>query len=118
MELVSPQRLANSTQFAGGEPLQIVNGTGTRVNATATASSTSAAAVPTGGNVLMIRAPASIWIRFGASGVGAAAADANSILFVSGECPYLLKAGETHFRVLRVGSDDVPVQLESVGTLP
>ncbi len=116
-ELTQPQRLATPVDFNGGDHLQLTNGTGTRVNATAGSSSTAAAAIPTGGNVLMIRAIASIWIRFGASSVGAAAADLNSILFVAGESPYLLKQGETHFRVLRAGADDVLLQLESVATL-
>jgi len=117
MDLVQPQRLANFVSFPGGDVLQLCNGTGTRVVATAGASTTAQAAIPTGGNVLMIRAVAAIWIRFGPTGVGAAAADANSILFVAGESPYLLKPGEAFFRVLRVGADDVVVQLESVGTL-
>jgi len=116
-ELTQPQRLATPIAFSGGEHLQLTNGTGTRVVATAGGSSTAAAAIPAGGNVLMIRAVAAIWIRFGAAGVGAAAADANSILFVAGESPYLLKNGETHFRVLRAGTDDVLLQLESVATL-
>lgn len=114
---VSPQRTAQYAAFPGGVPIQIVQGTGTRVNTTATSSSTSEAAVPAGGNILLIRATDSIWIRFGATGMGAAAADANSILFISGEAPYVLKTGEAFFRVLRVGSADVGVQLESVATL-
>lgn len=113
----SPQRAANFAAFPGGIPVQILPGTGTRVNATASGSSTSEAAVPAGGNILLIRATDSIWIRFGATGMGAAAADANSILFISGEAPYVLKNTEAFFRVLRVGSADVAVQLESVATL-
>lgn len=116
-DLVSPQRTSQYAAFPGGVPIQIVQGTGTRVNATAGAASTSAVAIPAGGNILLIRATDSIAIRFGASGVGAAAVDADSILFISGEAPYVLKAGETHFRVIRVGSADVAVQLESVATL-
>ncbi len=79
--------------------------------------STTQAAIPTGGNILMIRATDAVWIRFGATGVGAAAADANSILFIGGEAPYVLKSGDAFFRVLRVGAADVAVQLESVATL-
>ncbi len=116
-DFIAPQRLANPIAFNGGDHLQLTNGTGTRVNATAGASSTAEAAVPAGGNVLIIRAVAAIWIRFGATGVGAASAANTSILFVAGESPYLLKPGEAFFRVLRVGTDDVAVQLESVGTL-
>ncbi len=116
-ELTQPQRTAGFAAYPGGTPVPIVLGTTTRVVATAAATSTSAAAVPAGGNILIIRAVAPIWIRFGGSGVGAAAADANSILFVTGEAPYVLNPGETHFRVLRAGSADVLVQLESVSTL-
>lgn len=116
-DLKSPQRLSDATSYPGGTPLQIVNGTGTRVVATAGAASTAEAAIPAGGNVLIIRAIAPIWIRFGATGMGAAAADANSILFCTGEAPYVLKSGEAFFRVLRVGSADVLVQLESASTL-
>lgn len=113
----SPQRVAGFAAYPGGSPIQFLNGTGTRVVATAGATSTAQAAIPTGGNILLIRAVDAIWIRFGATGVGAAAADANSILFVAGEAPYVLKSGEAYFRVLRAGSADVLVQLESVGTL-
>ena len=116
-DATSPQRLSNAVAFFGGDKAQFLQGTGTRVNATATAASTSAAAIPSGGSVLLIRATEAVAIRFGASGVGAAAVDANSILFCPGEAPYVVTPGETHFRVIRVGTADVPVQLESVGTL-
>lgn len=116
-DLKSPQRFANSAAFPGGQAAQFLKGSGTRVNATAAAASTAAAAVPAGGNVLLIRATDAVAIRFGASGVGAAAVDADSILFCPGEAPYILNQGETHFRVIRVGTADVPVQLESVETL-
>lgn len=113
----NPQIAANSTRFPNGEVAQFFQGSGTRVNATAAAASTAEAAVPAGGKILLIRALDAVAIRFGAVGMGAAAVDANSILFCAGEAPYVLKPGETHFRVIRVGSADVAVQLESVGTL-
>lgn len=113
----SPERLASYIAMPGGDPLPVTVPTGVRVNATAGDSSTAEAAVPAGGTIVMIRATAAIWIRFGATGMGAAAADANSIMFVAGEAPYQLKTGEAYFRVLRVGASDVVVQLESVGTL-
>lgn len=116
-ELTNPQRVANFAAYPGGYPVSTLIGTRTRVNATAGSTTTEATAVPTGGNVLILRATAAIWIRFGGASVGAAAAGADSILFVAGEAPYVLNAGETHFRVLRAGSADVPVQIESVGTL-
>lgn len=114
---VSPQRPARFAAYPGGAPIQILSGTTTRVNATATAASTAEAAIPAGGNILLIRATDAVAIRFGATGMAAAAVDATSILFCPGEAPYILNNGETHFRVIRVGAADVPVQLESVGTL-
>ncbi len=117
MAYSNPRRVASYCLDAQGNALPYLVGTGTRVNATASSSSTAEAAVPSGGSVLIIRATAPIWIRFGATGVGAASAAATSILFMTGEAPYTLGDGETHFRVLRVGADDVAVQLESVATL-
>lgn len=114
---VAPQRPARFAAYPGGQPVQILSGSTVRVNATAAAASTAEAAVPAGGNLLLIRATDAVAIRFGATGMGAAALDANSILFCPGEAPYILNPGETHFRVIRVGSSDVPVQLESVATL-
>lgn len=114
---VASRVLDKTLQFPGGTPAQFLHGTGTRVNATAGAASSAEAAIPAGGGALIIRATESIWIRFGATGMAAAAADANSILFVGGEAPYVPRVGEAFFRVLRVGTADVPVQLESAGTL-
>jgi hypothetical protein len=105
--------LTRAIKFPTGETAQVIAASGTRVNATAGETSTAEAAVPAGSRVLIIRATDAIWIRFGATGMSAAAADANSILFLGGEAIYQLKDGETHFRVLRVGSADVAVQLES-----
>ncbi len=116
-ELTAPQRAASFAAFPGGDAAQFMVPTGTRVVAVAGAASTAQAAIPAGGNILMIRATDAVWIRFGATGVGAAAADANSILFIGGEAPYVLKSGDAFFRVLRVGAADVAVQLESVATL-
>ena len=116
-DAVVTRQISKSVTFTGGDVLQIVQGTGTRVNATAAAASTAEAAVPAGGDVLLIRATDAIAIRFGATGMGAAAVDANSILFVAGESIYVLKSGEAFFRVIRVGAADVPVQLESVATV-
>lgn len=116
-DATSPQRMANYAAYQGGGAVPIVIGSTTRVNATAGATSTAAAAVPSGGRVLIVRAVDNIWIRFGTSSVGAAAADANSILFTAGEGYYVMQPTDTHFRVLRVGASDVLVQLESAGTL-
>jgi hypothetical protein len=116
-ESSTSQQVAKSVTFTGGERVQTLQGTGTRVNATAGAASTAEAAVPVGGNVIIIRATDAIAIRFGATGMGAAAVDADSILFVGGEAPYVLVSGQGFFRVIRVGATDVAVQLESVATV-
>lgn len=116
-DATSPQRMANFAAYPGGGPVPIVIGSTTRVNATAGAASTSEAAVPTGGRIMIVRAVDNIWIRFGATGMGAAAADANSILFTAGEGYYMLQPTDAFFRVLRVGASDVLVQLESASTL-
>lgn len=115
-------RLSRTLAYANGDPVPVVHGSGSRVNATATAASTAAAALPTAARVLLVRATADVWLRLGESGVGAAAADANSMLFLAGEAlisvPLIgdTSAPVTHFRVMRVGSADVPVQLERVDT--
>ena len=113
----NPREVDKALRFKDGQAIQVLQGSGTRVNATAAVASTAEAAIPAGGTVLLCRATDAIWIRFGTTGMGAAAADANSILFVGGEAPIPLPDGTTHFRVLRVGSADVAVQLESVTTL-
>lgn len=97
-----------------GQVLQIVAGNGDRVNATAAVASTAEAALPTNGGLVIVRAPDAIWLRFGATGVGAASAAATSILFVGGEAPVPVPALATHFRVLRYGADDLAIQIEGV----
>lgn len=106
-------------QFGNGNAVQVLPLSGVRVNATATVSSTAEAALPAGcaGGLVIVRAVEAIAIRFGLTGMGAAALDANSILFPAGEAPVPVPAGLTHFRVIRVGSADVAVQLETVNML-
>lgn len=112
-----PQRVSDLAAYPGGSPIPLLIGSTTRVNASVGNTSTTAAPVPAGGNVLLVRATGPVWLRFGDSGVGAASAATTSILFVAGEAPYVLNPGETHFRALRAGSEDVLLQLESVSTL-
>jgi len=112
--MANPVKLSRSIQFPDGTPVQVVHGTGTRVNATAAASTTAEAAIPAGGSALIVRCTDSIWLRFGTTGMGAAAADLNSILQLGGEAIVQPPDLTTHFRVLRVGSADVAVQLETV----
>ncbi len=114
-------QLPRGVQFPTGGNLQTVFYSGTRVNATAAASSTAEAALPSGAVVVELRMTDFIWIRFGDTGMGAAAADANSMLMAGGEkiMPIPLNASGVpygYFRVLRVGSTDVAVQIEKVTT--
>lgn len=97
----------------------MVYGSGSRVNATASAGGTAETALPTGSRLIELRATDAIAIRFGNTGMGAAAVDADSILFPAGEKVMLvpLDAGGApydYFRVIRVGSADVPVQIERI----
>lgn len=104
----------------GGDAAQMFPGTGLRVNATAAVASTAEAAVPAGAKLIMLRASGPIAIRFGLTGVGAAAVDANSILIgAAGEFPVDIPLHTdgtpfTFFRVIRAGLADAFVQLESV----
>lgn len=103
-----------------GYPVGVTIPTGTRVVATATAASTVEAAMPANAYYIEIRAVESIWIRFGDTGMGAAAADANSILFTPGEKAMPVPLNPTtqipyaFFRCMRVGANDVPVQIEKL----
>lgn len=103
-------------RFGAGDSVQMLPLSGVRVNATANAAGTAEAALPAGcaGNVVVVRATDAIAIRFGATGMGAAAIDADSILFPAGEAPVPVPSTATHFRCIRVGSADVAVQLETV----
>lgn len=109
---------AHALNDGGGNPIPVYSLTGTRVNATATVASTVEAALPAGARVVEIRALDAIWIRFGLTGVGAAAADANSILWTPGSGPVFLPEIDgqtaTHFRCMRVGSSDVTLQIEAI----
>lgn len=97
----------------GGEPIQVAVGTGARANLTA-GSTSSNAALPTGAkNYVIVRATDAVWLNFGTSGVTASAA-ASSQLFVAGETVVPVSSSATHAAVLRVGSADVPVQIETI----
>lgn len=114
----NPIKLARRVT-SGGAPIPLVAGNGART-APALATSPSAAEVvlPSHGGVVIIRALDNIYIKFGLTGLTAAAADANSTLFLAGETPYVLPTGlETHFRALRVGGSDVLFQIEGVATV-
>jgi hypothetical protein len=97
----------------GGAPLQVPVGSGNRTNLTAGVASSNAA-LPTGtSRFVIVRASDYIWLNFGTSGVTASAAN-TSILCPPGEGVYPVAATATHAAALRVGSNDVPVQVESL----
>ncbi|HVJ22329.1 MAG TPA: hypothetical protein VM756_00170 [Burkholderiales bacterium] len=99
----------------GAAPVSLI-GTGTRVNATAATASTAEAAVPAAaaGNYCRVLTQGPIAIRFGATGVGAAAADNTSTFLPAGEHIFKLAATDTHFRVIRSIATDALLQLESL----
>ena len=105
----------------GGNPLPVYSLTGVRVNATATASSTTQAALPSGARIVEIRATDAFFIRFGVTGMSAAAEDANSLLWTPGSGPVWVPKHTdgtlcTHFRCIRLSSasTNVPVQIEGI----
>ena len=112
--MANPHNVSSSVRLPGGDGVQWLVPTGTRVNATATASATAAAALPTGASlVAYVRATDFIWFNSG-SGSVAAAANNTSILVGPGETLVKLAASATHFSVMRVGSSDVAMQIESI----
>ena len=116
-------QVSDPVRFHARLPAQMVVGDGTRLTAVATAASTAALALPTDAKLLIVRATGPIAYRFGASGVGAAAVDDNSVLFPPGEAavavPVLSGALATHVRVIRADAeaDDYNVQFERVKTV-
>lgn len=118
---MKPERLARGVLNMNGDALAVVYPSGTRVNATAAVASTAEAAMPASARVIELRCTLDIWIRFGNTGVGAAAADANSILVPAGEkvMPVPVDASNNpydFFRVIRAGSADSAVQIERIDT--
>lgn len=118
---MATNKIGGGYKFPGGDTVQMLPLSGLRVNATAASTSTAEAAVPAGAALLMVRATGPMAIRFGNTGMGAAAVDANSILFPAGEAPVRIPlisdVPATHFRVIRASSSDAFVQLESVNLL-
>lgn len=99
----------------GGAPSAYI-GSGTRVNATATTASTAEAAVPANTGLIVVRVAApGVSIRFGATGMDAAANAATSIMLpAAGEYLIELAATDTHFRCIRTLAADVGIQLEAL----
>lgn len=112
-------RLAAAAAFKTETSAPIVRYTGVRVNATAGQTS-SGGELPPGAVVIELRITDSVYLRFGDSNVGAAAADTNSILVPAGEKIMVVPSatGSTvpykYFRCIRVGSADVALQIEQV----
>lgn len=116
-------KVGGGYKFPNGEAVQMLSVSGSRVNATAATASTAEAALPTGARLILLRATGPVAIRFGQTGMGAAAVDANSILFPAGEAPLQIPLhtnGEPHgfFRVIRASGSDAFVQIELVSLLP
>jgi hypothetical protein len=120
---VAQKKVNGGWLFGNGQAVQMLPLSGVRVNATAAVASTAEATLPTGARLVMVRATGPMAIRFGDTGVGAAAVDANSMLFPSGEAPVAVPLNATgtpvtHFRVIRASGSDAFVQIEGVVTLP
>lgn len=120
---MATNKIGGGYKFPTGEAVQMLPLSGSRVSATAGAASTAEAALPSGSALVMVRATGPIAIRFGDTGMSAAAVDANSILFPSGEAPVRVPFGATdntpatHFRVIRASGSDAFVQIEKVNLL-
>ncbi len=119
-------RLAAAAAFESELSAPLVRYTGRRVNATVGSTTSAATELPLAAAgkspaVIELRLTDSIYIRFGHSDMGAAAADTNSSLVVAGEKIVIVPEVSTgvpytHFRAIRVGSADVALQIESVET--
>lgn len=96
---------------SNGRPIPVPRTSQTRVNLTAGVASSNSA-LPSGGfRLVFIRCTDHIWINWGTAGVTASAAN-TSQLHPAGESVQVVPTGATHIAVLRVGSTDVPVQVE------
>lgn len=120
---MATNKIGGGYKFPTGESVQMLPLSGVRVNATAAVASTAEAALPSGARLVVVRATGPIAIRFGDTGMGAAAIDADSVLFPSGEAPVRVPFGATdntaatHFRVIRASGSDAYVQIEGVNLL-
>ncbi len=120
MSRTRAHRLIAAANFPSELAAPVVQYEGTPVNATVGANSTLGTQLPPGAKVVELRMTDSIYIRFGHSDVGAAAADTNSELVLAGEkilvLPLVGDAIATFFRAIRVGSADVALQIKKVAT--
>lgn len=120
----TPRRLANlSISDANGAPIWPAFSTLALLanNQVLTAAVASSAAIATGvaagSSVFLISTQGPISIRFGTSGVAAAAVDATSIMLPTAGV-YLVEPGltATHFRHIRAGAADAIFQISPVPT--
>jgi hypothetical protein len=109
-------RIAAAAAFVSDKSAPLVKYTGRRVNQTVGSSSSAATALPAGAKIVELRLTDAIYLRFGDTSVGVAAADVNSDLVVGGEKLVVVPDGATHFRAIRVGSADVALQIAEVET--
>ena len=121
-------RLVAGADFPSDLAAPVVRYVGDPVNVTAATASSTAKEFPPGAKVVEFRCTDSIYVRFGGSNVADVSAS-NGKLIVGGEkivlLPLLSDADPTddsdnvpvtHFKVIRVGSADVAVQVEEVET--
>jgi hypothetical protein len=102
-------------------PLQIPVYTGSRTNHAGAAASSTAEPIPSGARIIEVRATQPVWLRFGTSSVGAAAADANSMYFAAGVAVFAVPFSSaeifsTHVRIIRAGGTDAVVQIEELAS--
>jgi hypothetical protein len=108
-------RVAPAIDFKSERAAPVVRYTGVRTTPlTVGATSSVATEIPPGARVLELRLTDSVYIRFGHSDLAAAAADSNNDLVVGGEKIVIVPEGTTHFRAIRVGSNDVSLQIAEV----
>lgn len=116
----NPYRLARALLAINGAPLPIAYGNQTRVNATSGAASTAQAALPAGAKVILVRTTTDIALRFGNTGMAAAANDANAVLVPAGEVVMFVPLDGTgvaydYFRLIQITAAGT-VQIEGVDT--
>jgi hypothetical protein len=115
---VSRLKVGRQVHYPDGSPVPTVFLSGGRATVAATDASSAETAIPTGAQVIAVRASVCVWIRWGATGMDPAAEDDDSQLFPPGEAvipvPIVDDVLATHFRVLREGATDGYVQVEQI----
>lgn len=109
-------------RFPGGDSVQTVSLSGERTTVTVTDTSSAEAELPAGSSIVYVRSTVDIWIRFGNTGVDAADASDNCVLFPAGESVVMVPLDGSQVpydfvRVIRAGSVDGVAQFERIETL-